>query len=226
MLLGSFGFVTIGALVAAAVVYGRDPLGVIGPLRPALHQFWRVLRALAVLGAALLLLPPYGFGDPLVPNLPAGLWLRLLPLSLVAVLIQVSAEEILFRGFLQQGLAARFSSPLIWAGIPSLMFAAGHFAPSEAGDNAWVVMLWAGFFGLLMADLTARAGTLGPAIAVHFFNNVSSLLFISVPDSLNGLALYNLPYSMSDTEALRLWLPVDFAIMLIGWLLARVVLRR
>lgn len=226
VILYGFGFVTIGVMVAARVLYHRPALGLFGPARLTLHQFWRVLRLLVLLSALVLILPPYDMGPPLEVNLEPRLWLLLLPLSLTAVLIQVSAEELLFRGFLQQGLAARFSHPLIWAGVPSLLFAAGHYLPGQAGDNALLVVIWAGLFGLLMADLTARAGSLGPAIAVHFLNNATSLLIVSVPDSLNGLSLYTAPFSMSDTGDMRAWLAVDFAAMLVGWLAARLAIRR
>ncbi|MFC6688343.1 CPBP family intramembrane glutamic endopeptidase [Jhaorihella thermophila] len=160
------------------------------------------------------------------PNLPLSRWLLLLPASLLVVLIQTSAEEILFRGYLQQQLAARFRSPLIWAVVPSVLFAAGHYVPAEAGPNAPLVAAWAGLFGLLMADLTARAGTLGPAIAVHMFNNITSLLLFSTPGQLNGLALYLLPYDLSDSEGILPWLAVDFVSIILTWLAARVAIRR
>ncbi|MCX8226128.1 MAG: CPBP family intramembrane metalloprotease, partial [Sulfitobacter sp.] len=83
-----------------------------------------------------------------------------------------------------------------------------------------------GVFGILMADLTARAGSLGPAIAVHLCNNVAAILITSMPDDLSGLALYLTPFSMEDTEAMRAWLPVDFALMLVSWLAARLAIRR
>ena len=158
--------------------------------------------------------------------MPFGRWAALLPLSLAALLIQVSAEEILFRGYLQQQLAARFDSPLIWMLVPSVLFAAGHYVPSEAGENALMIALWAAVFGCLMADLTARAGTLGPAIAVHLANNVVAILLISVTDSMNGLALYVSVEATSDPALVRAWLPVDFAMMLVSWLAARLALRR
>jgi uncharacterized protein len=153
-------------------------------------------------------------------------WLLLLPLSLLAVLVQVSAEEIVFRGYVQQQLAARFNSPLIWMVLPSALFALGHYLPAEAGENALMVALWAGVFGILMADLTARSGSLGPAIAVHLWNNVSAILIVSLPDDLSGLALYLTPFSMDDAAAIRTWLPVDFALMLVSWLAARLAIRR
>ncbi|MCB1313789.1 MAG: CPBP family intramembrane metalloprotease, partial [Sedimentitalea sp.] len=204
----------------------RPPLGLIGPLPLAVVQFWRVLRMLLILGAVLLVLPPYDMGAALSPNLPPATWALLLPLSLGAVLIQAGTEELLFRGYIQQALAARFSSPLVWMVLPSALFALGHYLPAEAGQNALPIALWSGIFGVLMADLTARAGTLGPAIAVHLVNNVSALLIVSLPDTLSGLSLFTVPYSMSDAEALRGWLAIDFATMFVCWLAARLALRR
>ena len=226
VVLGGFIFVTLGVAVAARVLHDRRLRDVTGPPAEAARQFRQVLRLLLLLGAVVMVLPPYDMGAPLLPNLPLSRWLLLLPASLLAVLIQTSAEEILFRGYLQQQLAARFRAPLVWAGVPSLLFAAGHFMPDEAGANAPVVMAWAGLFGLLMADPTARAGTLGPAIAVHLFNNVTSMLVFSVPGSLNGLALYLLPYDLSDSQAMLPWLVVDFAAMVLAWLAARVAIGR
>ena len=78
----------------------------------------------------------------------------------------------------------------------------------------------------MMADLTARSGTLGPAIALHFINNVSAVLIVSLPDGLAGLALYVAPFSLDNTELLRAWLPVDFMLMLVFWLAARLAIRR
>ena len=225
VLLGSFAFAAIGAALATRLLQQRTVPGMIGPLPLAAAQFWRVLRALAVVGAVVLALPPYDMGAELRPNLPVATWALLLPLSLAAVLIQCGAEELLFRGYLQQGLAARFHSPLVWAGVPALLFAAGHYVPSEAGANAPLIAAWAGLFGWLMADLTARAGTLGPAVAVHLFNNATALLLVALPGTLNGLALYVLPFDLSDSGALRAWLVVDLAFMVVAWLAARLALR-
>lgn len=226
VLLGGFGFVIAGVAVAARLLQKRSLTSIIRAPKVLIHQFLRVGLYLLALGAALLVLPPYQMDAPLEPNLPLLIWLALLPLSLLALLIQTSAEEILFRGYIQQSLAARFHHPLIWLVLPSVLFALGHYLPAEAGENALLITIWAGVFGMLMADLTARAGTLGPAIAVHFFNNLAALLIFASPTSLNGLALYLQPYEMSDAVSLRPWLAVDFALMVIGWLVARLAIRR
>ena len=226
VLLLTFVFLTLGAGLAARVLQGRSFLSLIGALGPLLRQFRAVSLALLSTYGIILILPPYDFGAPLVPNLGFWPWLGLLPLSLVAVLVQVSAEEVVFRGYLQQALAARFKSPVIWLMAPAALFGLAHYMPAEAGDNAWLLCLWAMGFGLLTADLTARSGTLGPAIAVHFINNIVALLIFASPSSLSGLALYLLPYEMSDVAQLRPWLLVDCAMMLISWLVARLAIRR
>ena len=226
VLLYGYALVTASIFIAARILQNRRAASLIGPLPLALGHFWRVLRILVLLIAALAILPPYDMGDELVPNLDPGTWFVLLPLSLGAVLIQSSSEEILFRGYIQQSLAARFQNPLIWMVVPSILFGLGHFVPADAGENAWLVALWAFVFGLMMSDLTARAGTLGPAIALHMVNNTTALLLVSVPDSLSGLSLATTPYAMSDAEQMRSWLLIDFVFMTVTWLAARLAIRR
>lgn len=226
VILGSFGLIATAVFVGIRMVHARAATGVFGPVMLAVPQFFRVLALVVVVCAVVGLLPPYGMGAPLVPNLAFGVWALLLPVSLLAVFIQTSAEEIFFRGYLQQQLAARFSSPVVWMVLPSILFSFGHYQPGEAGGNAVMIAVWAGIFGLLMADLTARSGSLGPAMAVHFANNAMAFLFTSLPDSLGGLALFHTPFGMEDEAAMRAWMPAEFAMMIVLWLAARLALRR
>lgn len=220
------GLLGVSSALVCVVLHGRRPMTLIGAPGLALRQFTSVSVVLIAVIAALWILPPYDFGGPLERNMALGRWLVLLPIGLAAVLIQVSAEEVLFRGYLQQQFAARFSSPFLWMFVPSAIFGALHYMPESAGSNAVTIAIFAGVFGLITADLTARAGTLGPAIAVHFFNNVQPILISSAPDEMSGLALYVLPFGLSDEEMLAEWLPVDMGWMLVAWLAARLAIRR
>lgn len=224
LLLFAFGLLTLGVAVACRVLHRRSVGSVLGRTDRVTRDFWAVLRWLVAIQFLLWILLPV-YHDEVTPNVSAGIWLVWLLPALLAVLVQTSAEEILFRGYIQQQLAARFNSPLVWAVIPSLLFALGHYMPEDAGQNAVVIFMWAGVFGLLMSDLTARAGNLGPAIACHFANNVSSLLLVSLADGMNGLALYTVPYDLSDPDALFSWMPAEFGVMLVIWLAARVAIR-
>jgi hypothetical protein len=98
--------------------------------------------------------------------------------------------------------------------------------PQVAGENAVMLAVWAGLFGCAMADITARAGTLGPAIAIHFAHNAVAILIVSIQDELSGLALYSITVDLADTDAVSGLFPVEFMMILISWLGARLAIRR
>lgn len=225
VLLFSFGIMLLATVIVTAQIHKRSPLTLLGPVPQMLRHFGACLAILIAVSVAILILPPWGYPEPVVAGVPPLIWLLLLPVSLFAVLLQTSAEEVLFRGYLQQQLAARFNSPLIWMILPAVLFGLLHYRP-EAGANGWLLMLWATGFALAAADLTARAGNLGPAIALHFMNNVSALLFLSADGTLSGLALFRLQIDISDPEALRPYLWIDALSILVGWLAARLAIRR
>ena len=131
----------------------------------------------------------------------------------------------MFRGYLQSQLAARFAHPLVWMGVPSILFGLLHYDPVLAGDNAWVLAVWAAAFGVAAADLTARAGTLGPALALHFINNLFAI-FITAPErDLDGLSLYTFPLSLDEAGLALVILPLELVFTLCAWLAARLALR-
>lgn len=189
----------------------------------AARDFARVVVPLLVLSLVYITLALDG-STP-IRGLEPSLWLRLLPFACLALLIQVATEEAIFRGYLLQQLGARFGARWAWLVLPSVIFGALHYDPATYGAYALPVVALTTLYGLALADLTARAGNLGPAIALHFVNNFSAILLVSLkgPEPvLNGLALYLTP--MSD-EAMRWMLIFDPMLTLIFWLVARVRLR-
>ena len=219
-----FAMLIIALAVTLRVIHKRRFLSLVGALGPASRQFRRALVAMLVLYVVIMMLPLPESMEP-EPNLAFGTWLKFLPLALVGLFIQVFAEEVVFRGYLQSQLAARFSSPLIWIGLPSIGFALLHYDPASFGDNAWIVVLWAGAFGIAAGDLTARFGTLGPATALHFINNFGAILVTAPQGQFDGLALYSYPFSVEDGEAFWAFMPIDMMILACGWLAIRLALR-
>ena len=220
-----FGLLIAALALTLRLIHARSLRGLIGPLPLAIQQFHRVAVALFVLLAITVFLPlPVEFAP--TAHLPLGQWLVFLPLTLLGLLIQTSAEELVFRGYLQSQLAARFAHPVIWIGVPTVIFALLHHDPLLPDQNAWIVVIWAGCFGLAAADLTARSGPLGPAIALHMINNLSAVLIAAPQGRFDGLALYTYPFSLASSDALLAWAPVDLMILLCSWLAARLALRR
>ncbi|MBZ8118409.1 CPBP family intramembrane metalloprotease [Roseovarius sp. LXJ103] len=209
---------------ATLLLHRRGMLSLIGPLGSAVRQGVRALAALALLYGVVSLLPM-----PEEMALTAGLsgrqWLLLLPLALLGLLIQVSAEELVFRGYIQSQLAARFSPPWVWIIVPSILFGALHYDPSVMGEGAIWIAIWAALFGVAAADITARTGTLGPAIALHFVNNFVGILITGTEGYLDGLALYTVPFDTADMALLRAWMPVEILMIFTSWLAVRVALR-
>ncbi|MEQ8292878.1 MAG: type II CAAX endopeptidase family protein [Roseovarius sp.] len=225
ILLFQLTFLILALGMVLRLVHQRGLASLIGPAGTATSQFLRCTRYLLPLYLLLTVMPmPPEY--QLSPNLAPGNWVLWLPLALACVLIQTSAEELVFRGYLQSQLAARFRSPLVWIGLPSALFGLFHYSPLLAGPNAWALILWAGLFGVTAADLTARTGTLGPALALHFTNNVFAILVTAPAGNLDGIALYTFPLSLDDHDLAWYVLPIEILFTLCAWLTARIALRR
>ncbi|MGB1236292.1 MAG: lysostaphin resistance A-like protein, partial [Planktomarina sp.] len=220
--LGSF-ITMILAVLGAATLHRRKLSDLLGGYRRTFRAFIQTIIALAPIVAVLIAISL--LFENLTPNVAPALWVMLLPLSLVLILIQVSAEELAFRGYLQSQLAAMNLPTWVWLVVPSVLFGAVHYDPETMGDLTWYVVIWAGVFGLCMADLTARTGTLGPAIALHFANNLIPFLFFGYPDYIGGSALYTLPYSVSDAGNLIVTTAYGLLTMAIMYLAIRIRLK-
>jgi predicted permease len=106
-------------------------------------------------------------------------------------LLQTSSEEVLFRGYLLRGLASRFGNPMIWAGLPVLLFASLHWsASSTLAINACVLVSIIAF-ALVLTLLVYATGNLGAAFGAHLGNNLTGFLLISHQQSYNSFALFN-----------------------------------
>ncbi|WP_435230243.1 CPBP family intramembrane glutamic endopeptidase [Pseudopelagicola sp. nBUS_20] len=225
ILLSSFFCLLVALWMTLHLIHGRSMLGLIGPWRMFRTQTLHVFAFLLVLYGLLFLVPT---PSDLAPEqaLLFVKWLSLIPLSFTLLIIQCCAEELLFRGYLQSQLAVRFRSPLLWMVMPSLLFGALHYEPATYGDAAIWLALWSSVFGIVAADLTARSGTLGPAIALHVVNNFMAISVTSMEGYWDGFALYTYPFGPDDTNALMTMLPLEGGILLCGWLTARIALRR
>jgi hypothetical protein len=216
LLFASFGGMVLAA-AAAALLHRRGPRSLIGPdPRRALRDFAAAALIVAAIYAPALLGWTLAFDSR--PGLAPALWAALLPLTLLGLLLQTGAEELLFRGYLTQQLAARFRSPLLWFVLPALVFGLFHFDPATGGPNAWLMVLAATAFGLIATDLTRRTGSLGAAWGFHFANNFAAIALLATDDTITGAALRITPYSADDP---RLILPLtlgDLALMALAWL--------
>lgn len=209
--------------IAAALWHRRRPGSLFGPGAKTLRHF-AIATGLSL--TAMVLIQVIGLVFLGTPSLNLDLigWISWLPVALFAILVQTGAEEVLFRGYLQSHLAARFKSRMWWLVLPSILFAALHFSPEYSSVVAIYALLATFAFGIMAADLTARTGSLGAAWGFHFANNTLAILLISSQSTLSGLALFKSPF---DLESLTSFSPLLFldllAIVFVWWLIRRVL---
>ena len=223
VLLYSYVPLTFGIALATSLMRKRSAMGLIGPPGPALRCcLWVAVPLMAV---SVGLIPLSLMSDDVARNVSFLHQLPWLPVAVVGLFIQTGTEELVFRGFLQQQLAARWASPWVWMLLPSLIFGVLHYAPVEYGASAPFVVGWAVLFGLAAADLTARTGNLGAAVGLHFANNAASMLLVGVAGRLDALALFTARVDLSALWAQLPYLAIDTLSLLVSWLLARLILR-
>ena len=241
--LGLFVVPVLALGVIIAQFYRDSPLSVLGDLSRVAPEFWAVGKVLLWLNLALTLATFISSGTDELTMRPVITWAVFGLISLPFILIQTGSEELIYRGFLQQRLAGMHASPLIWMVVPSILFGVTHLG--YAGDpveNLFYVV-WAFVFGMACADLTARSGSLGAALAFHAVNNAFAFLLVAGEGGPNsGLALWVFPLEVIDpaTGVYEVdFLPPDagsgyFAATLVmqllpvwmSWMAARIALRR
>jgi len=223
LLLLTFVGMALGTFAATRWLHKRPVATLFGPRKIVLRDFavgFGIFAVVALPGILWFLATL-----DLTRGVAWPVWFMFLPLALVGLLIQTGAEELVFRGYMQQQLAARFASRWVWMVLPSVIFGLVHYAPEEMGASVWMIVFVTGFFGLLMADLTARSGSIGMAWGLHFANNMFAILLFTTGEALDGLALYRLPFSASDTEAILPLLGLDLLGMLLVWAICKRALR-
>lgn len=217
LILGVFLAVWPALWVVLPLVHKRPGATLFGPEGRLNWRHFRfgvaVSLAVGVLGWAPLVIR---HGPELATFGAVEIWVMFAALAVPLVFVQCAAEELLFRGYLMQQLAARSLSVLGWSLIPSLLFAYAH--PTESG--LWGLSWYHFVFGLIMAAVTSRTANLGGAIGLHFGNNLVNLLLIAPMDQVSGLALIQVPESVDTAGPRVIYLVVMFvgAALFMGWM--------
>ena len=152
-------------------------------------------------------------------------WLPWLAPALLLIFLQTATEELVFRGYLMQQLAARFHSRWVWWVLPAALFGALHYNTLTYGDNAWLVVFSAFITGLIFGDITARSGDLSIALGLHFANNLTVILLLGVPGQLSSLSLFLQKLNVRDVDVMRVEILASTGIMLAIYFVYLLVMR-
>lgn len=113
-------------------------------------------------------------------------------LLIVFAVVPAVCEEILFRGFLLQGLIASLGHPTRAIMIQALVFALFHVDPWR-GPEVFAL-------GVFLALLTLWSGSLIPAMVAHAFNNALSISLSAAGYSetfvARGIRMWTVPFAV------------------------------
>ena len=129
-------------------------------------------------------------GTPVRTDLPLSTWVIAFAPLAILVFFQASAEELIFRGYILQQLAARWRSPLVWGFLPAFLFGLAHYSSGSALGIGWHYVAVTLMFGLATAALVWRTGSLAAAMGLHTGMNLFSLSGIGLKGIIEGTQLY------------------------------------
>jgi hypothetical protein len=148
-----------------------------------------------------------------------------LPFALVLTPLQASAEELLFRGYIMQGVGRLVSNRLTVALASAVLFMLPHLLNPEAHLDPVLMPLTYLSMGLFMALITLRDNSLELAMGAHSANNLFTFLFANyegsamaspsvlteaAPDPLTGLISFIVVGSVFYWIVFR-WQPLGLA---------------
>jgi uncharacterized protein len=185
VLLLPFAVGWIGVWIAVQAVHGR-------PLLSAIHPTNQINWKKVWVGAGIwlgLTLVLEGYNYLSAPNIyewtfDAERFMPILVISLLLIPLQTSFEEIVFRGYLMQGLGILFRYPIVSLVLTSLLFGSLHFANPEMEEyGSWMIWTYI-LMGLMLGLVTLMDEGLELALGVHAANNLYASLFVTFPGSV------------------------------------------
>lgn len=123
-------------------------------------------------------------------NYQPGLFWPALAMAVTLLVVQTSAEELFFRGYLLQWFRKLTGNMWILAAMSGLLFGLPHLAnPEVAGSSGaeWLPALAIYFAtGFALAAVSVRSGTIELALGAHFINNFLNVVLITSENSALG----------------------------------------
>lgn len=107
------------------------------------------------------------------------------PIALVLTTIQITTEELFFRGYIVQGASLIWSNRVFLAIASAVIFTLPHLLNPEAGAGGWLTVFVTYFLvpGLVWTVVSLIDGTTELAIGVHFANNIGGALLFNITGS-------------------------------------------
>jgi len=180
-----------------------------------------VLELLGLLGVWLLYTFLGGIKTTFVPH-DLLEYIPVVVVSFFFIFIQITAEELVFRGYLMQALRRITANPIFIIGVTGVLFGAPHLPNLGPAGLPWYGLLIYMMDGWLLAWLAYRTRSLWMSIGWHWANNFSSFIILSASTLTHARSIF-----IIDIPSVEFTLLIKTIILLpIVFIINRVVSRR
>ena len=155
------------------------------------------------------------FSEEIIWNLQ---WRRFIPLviiSLVMIPFQTTLEELLFRGYLMQGLKTKFGSNILAVLISGVFFGLMHMGNPEIEAIGYHVLSYYIIIGIFLGCLAVFDNGLELSIGFHAANNIFAALIVSNDWQVFQTDALFLDYSAPEFSLNMLLVSIAFLILLV-----------
>ena len=142
-------------------------------------RFWFSFLVWALITISFLAISFFTEPESLQWNFHPNKFLGLLLIGIIMVPIQTSFEEYFFRGYLLQGIGAKFKSRAIPLFLTSVVFGLLHMANPEVEKLGSIVMVYYIGTGLFLGVITLMDEGLELALGFHASNNLVGALLVT-----------------------------------------------
>jgi len=117
--------------------------------------------------------------EDFVINFKVVPFLLLLIISIIMVPIQTSSEELIFRGYLMQGIGGLVHNRWLPLLLTSAIFGLLHIANPEVAEMGYIIMVYYIGTGLILGIMTLMDEGLELALGFHAANNLVGALLVT-----------------------------------------------
>ncbi len=127
-------------------------------------------------------------------NFQLSAFLPYLLIAFTLIPIQTSAEEVFFRGWIQQRLENGRRSIWVVSLLGGALFALPHLSNPEVKGEFFFAALGYGASGFMFSWVSMRDRSIGVALGAHATNNIMASLFVTSSDSaLPSVSIFTTP---------------------------------
>ena len=155
------------------------------------------------------------FSADIIWNLQLESFIPLVAIALVMIPFQTTLEELLFRGYLMQGLKTKFGSNIFAVLISGCCFGLMHFGNPEIEAIGYHVLSYYIIIGIFLGCLAVFDNGLELSIGFHAANNIFAALIVSNDWQVFQTDALFLDYSMPEFSLNMLLVSIAFLFVLV-----------